>query len=91
MPLYTVLLVENLPLIRVCLAEIFLADLRFSYTDNNRSSRLSELIKEIIFETIEIGKRCGDPVEELYYVGYNFEGQKLFQYIATSVNVHFEV
>ena len=47
-------------------------------------------IKEIKFEKIQIGKRCGDPVEELYYVGYNFEGKKLFQYIANSVNVTYQ-
>jgi hypothetical protein len=47
-------------------------------------------VKEIILERIEIGKRCGDPVEEIYYVGYNFEGKKIFQYIANTVNVHYE-
>ncbi len=46
--------------------------------------------KEIIFEKHVIGHKCGDPLEELYYVGYNFEGQKIFQYIANTVNVHFE-
>lgn len=47
-------------------------------------------VKEINFERIQIGTRCGDPVEELYYVGYNFEGKKIFQYIANTVNVHYE-
>lgn len=46
--------------------------------------------KEIRLETVCIGRKCGDPVEELYYVGYNFEGEKIFQYIANTVNVHFE-
>lgn len=32
-----------------------------------------------------------DEVPTDYYVGYNFEGQKLFQYLAKSVNVHYEV
>lgn len=41
-------------------------------------------IKEIKFETIRIG---GSPIE--VYVGYNFEGQKIFQYLANSVNVHY--
>lgn len=45
--------------------------------------------KEIRVERIEIGKRCGDPVEELYYVGYNFEDKILFKYIANTVNVHY--
>lgn len=43
--------------------------------------------KEIKLENIEIGKVCGDSVEQLYYVGYNFEGKKIFQYVATAVNV----
>ncbi len=47
-------------------------------------------VREIKFERIQIGTRCGDPVEELYYVGYNFEGKKIFQYIANTVNVHYE-
>lgn len=46
--------------------------------------------KEIRLETIEIGKKCGDPVQELYYVGYNFQYDKIFQYIANTVNVHYK-
>ena len=46
-------------------------------------------IKEIKKETLEIGKKYGHPVEEIYYVGYNFEGKKIFQYVANTVNVHF--
>ena len=46
--------------------------------------------KEIKIEKICLGLKCGEPVEELYYVGYNFEGQKIFQYITNTVNVHFE-
>lgn len=46
--------------------------------------------KEIKLERLCIGSRCGDPVEEMYYVGYNFEGKKIFQYIANTVNVHYE-
>ncbi|HWY33891.1 MAG TPA: hypothetical protein VNX68_04550 [Nitrosopumilaceae archaeon] len=46
--------------------------------------------KEIKLERLLIGHKCGNPVEEIYYVGYNFEGQKIFQYIANTVNVHFE-
>ena len=41
----------------------------------------------IVKEIQTIGTRCGDPVEEIYYVGYNFDGQKIFQYIANAVNV----
>ena len=47
--------------------------------------------KEIKLERLCIGHKYGDPIEELYYVGYNFEGKKIFQYIANTVNVHFEV
>ena len=46
--------------------------------------------KEILLENLSIGKICGDNIQELYYVGYNFEGKKLFQYIAKSVNVNFK-
>jgi hypothetical protein len=45
--------------------------------------------KEIKFETIQIGFECGDAVECLYCVGYNFDGKKLFQYKANAVNIHF--
>jgi hypothetical protein len=48
------------------------------------------MVKEIKLERLQVGTRCGDPVEELYYVGYGFAGQKLFQYIYNSVNVHYE-
>jgi len=58
-------------------------------TDYEHYYDKSQAVKEIKLERIEIGKRCGDPVEELYYVGYNFEGQKIFQYIANTVNVHY--
>jgi len=45
--------------------------------------------KEIVFERQVIGTKCGDPVEELYYVGYNFQGEKIFQYLANAVNIHY--
>ncbi len=59
-------------------------------TDYERCYDNSNAIKEIKLERLQIGHICGDPVEELYYVGYNFDGKKLFQYVAKSVNVHFE-
>ncbi len=46
----------------------------------------SEIIKEIKYET----KRTGENEYLNYYVGYNFDGKKLFQYLANSVNVHFK-
>lgn len=51
---------------------------------------LNGICKEIKLETIEIGSKCGDAVEEIYYVGYNFDGKKIFQYIANTVNVHYQ-
>ncbi len=48
------------------------------------------LIKEIRIEQINIG----DPaIVDVFmaYVGYNFEGKKLFQYRVDSVNVHYKV
>lgn len=50
----------------------------------------SQDCKEIKFETLTIGRLYGDPVEELYYVGYNFEDVKIFQFLAKSVNVTFK-
>lgn len=46
-------------------------------------------IKEIKLETVQIGRKYGEPIEDLYYCGYNFEGKKLFQYLALTVNVDF--
>lgn len=46
---------------------------------------------KILKETLTIGARCGDPVQEIYYVGYNFQNVKIFQYIANTVNVNFFV
>lgn len=45
------------------------------------------MIKEIKHESIQVSG--GGP--EMYYVGYNFEGKKLFQFLANTINVHFEV
>ena len=42
--------------------------------------------KEIKFEYIRLD---GDTVD--VYNGYNFEGKKIFQYIAKSVNVEYDV
>jgi len=53
-----------------------------------RSHRIGEyLIKEIKLEYLE-GLYDKEFVE--YYVGYGFEGQRLFQYLAKSVNVKFK-
>lgn len=40
--------------------------------------------KEIKKDVVRID---GEPTE--VYVGYNFEGKKIFQYLAKSVNVHY--
>lgn len=42
--------------------------------------------KEIVIEThrVDSEKECD------FYVGYNFEGKKLFEYLRSSVNVHYD-
>jgi hypothetical protein len=45
--------------------------------------------KEIKKETVKLGYECGNEVEILCYVGYNFDGKKLFQYKCDSVNVEY--
>jgi len=45
-----------------------------------------EAIKEIKLESLS-GVYDEYPTD--YYVGYNFDGKKLFQYLAKSVNVHY--
>lgn len=42
-------------------------------------------IKEIVPETRQVAsdKQCN------YYVGYNFNGEKMFEYLQSSVNVHY--
>lgn len=46
--------------------------------------------KEIKLETVTIGYKYGNPIEEICYVGYNFEGKKICQYLANTVNVHYK-
>ena len=45
--------------------------------------------KEIKIETVKLGYECGNEVDILCYVGYNFDGKKLFQYKCDSVNVEY--
>ena len=33
---------------------------------------------------------CGDAISQTCYIGYNHEGAKMFQYLAKTVNVHYE-
>ncbi len=42
-------------------------------------------IEKIVLETrkVDSDKECG------YYVGYDFEGNKAFEYLQSSVNVHY--
>lgn len=40
--------------------------------------------KEINLETVHIG---AEPV--MFYVGYNYDGQKIFQILATAANVEY--
>ena len=48
------------------------------------------MIKEITLQSLIIGYEAGDPIERLYYIAYNFEGQKIHQFLATSVNVSYQ-
>lgn len=43
-------------------------------------------VKKIILETrrVDSDKECN------FYVGYNYEGEKLFEYLQSSVNVNYE-
>jgi hypothetical protein len=43
--------------------------------------------KKIIFEKLVVGHKCGDPVEELFYCGYNFYDERIFQFLHNSVNI----
>lgn len=52
--------------------------------------RKAEMVQKIILETLHLGYRYGDPIEDVFYVGYSFTGQRLFQYLVNSVNVEFE-
>lgn len=47
-----------------------------------------EALKEIKLEYLSYSN---DEIPEPYYCGYNFEGSKLFQYLAKSVNVNYEI
>lgn len=61
----------------------------FSITDKPSSFDPKSSIAEIVLENHTIGTNCGDPVEQLYYVGKNFDGEMIFRYVANSVNVHY--
>lgn len=50
----------------------------------------NEAAKKEFIKVIKLEDKGQYPDKELYYVGYNFEGDKLFQYIANTVNVHYE-
>lgn len=49
------------------------------------NEKYRKLCKEILCETrhVDSDKQCN------FYVGYNFEGKKLFEYLQSSVNVHY--
>jgi len=47
-----------------------------------------EACKEIKLEVLD---HIYDESPTSYYVGYNFDGKKLFQYLAKSVNVHYQI
>jgi len=51
----------------------------------NPQSKNELSASEIKYELLNVS--TGGP--EYYYVGYNLKGQKIFQYLASSVNVQF--
>jgi hypothetical protein len=55
------------------------------YINSNEATR-GTLCKEIVSENrqVDSDKQCS------FYVGYNFDGEKIFEYLQSSVNVHFE-
>jgi len=42
-------------------------------------------VKEIKCETLQTGSDTAND----YYIGYGFDGKKLFEYLRASVNVHY--
>ena len=48
-------------------------------------SYANELCKKIILETIQIST----DKQVSFYVGYNFEDEKIFSYLMDAVNVHY--
>jgi hypothetical protein len=48
-------------------------------------------VKEIKLEKIILGDENGNSIEDVYYVGYDFNDKKIFQFLAKTVNVEFDV
>lgn len=62
---------------------IFTEQQRDNYYDKERA------VKEIKLERLTTGTP-NEGFVEWYYVGYNFDGKKLFQCLASSMNVEYE-
>jgi len=46
-------------------------------------------IRNIEIEELVIGQDCGNPIQITHYVGYNYNNEKMFQYMCNTVNVHY--
>jgi len=47
-------------------------------------------LKNIEREEIITHYECGDAMQQTCYIGYNWEGNKMFQYLAHTVNIHYK-
>jgi len=47
-------------------------------------------IKNIEKEETVVGFDSGNPIQITCYIGYNHNGNKMFQYMANTVNVNYE-
>ena len=59
--------------------------LRICTYDHKHTKNCIEKIKDEVHYPIVNGQQNGYSV----YVGYNFEGNQVFEYLATTVNVHY--
>ena len=49
-----------------------------------------EAVKEIKLESLVVGDNPSTAFADMFYVGYNHDGKKIFQYLANSVNVQYK-
>lgn len=48
-------------------------------------------LKNIEREETVVGFDSGNPIQITCYIGYNHNGNKMFQYMANTVNVHYDL
>lgn len=66
-----------------CISEAFSMQPNYHWIGRNG-------VVEIKAETVVIGREYGHPIEQARYIGYNDQGQELFSFVATAVNVQYE-